>query len=48
MYESARAAGGQQQAGPQGGPSTGDQQQQSAGEKGKKVEDADFEVVDDK
>ncbi len=47
MYEAARAAGGpQQQAGPQAGP-TGSQQQ-AAGDQGKKVEDADFEVVDDK
>ncbi len=47
MYEYARAAGGtQQQAGPQAG-ATG-AQQQAAGDQGKKVEDADFEVVDDK
>jgi molecular chaperone DnaK len=49
MYESARAqqpGGPQQQAGPEGGPAGG--QQQPAGDQGKKVEDADFEVVDDK
>jgi len=50
MYESAKAqqpGGAQQQGGPQGGPA-GEQQQQPAGDQGKKVEDADFEVVDDK
>jgi len=50
MYESAKAqqpGDAQQQAGPQGGPAGG-QQQQPAGDQGKKVEDADFEVVDDK
>jgi molecular chaperone DnaK len=50
MYESARAqqpGGAQQEAGPQGGPAGG-QQQQPPGDQGKKVEDADFEVVDDK
>ncbi len=49
MYESAKAqqpGGAQQQAGPEGGPAGG--QQQQAGDQGKKVEDADFEVVDDK
>lgn len=47
MYESAKSAGAQQQAGPQeaGGPSA---QQQASGDSGKKVENADFEVVDDK
>ncbi|MCX6134157.1 MAG: molecular chaperone DnaK [Ignavibacteriales bacterium] len=51
MYESARA---QQTAGPTTGqPSEGQeqqqqQQQQASADKGKKVEDADFEVVDDK
>jgi molecular chaperone DnaK len=50
MYESARAAGGPQQGGPQAGPTGGQQQQQQPppGDQGKKVEDADFEVVDDK
>ena len=47
MYESARAqqpeTGGPQQQGPQGGQQGGD-----GGEGGKKVENADFEVVDDK
>lgn len=44
MYESAK---GQQAGGPTPGqPSEG--QQQPSGDKGKKVEDADFEVVDDK
>jgi len=50
MYESARAqqpGGAQQEAGPQGGPA-GAQEQQASGDKGKKVEDDDFEVVDDK
>jgi molecular chaperone DnaK len=47
MYESAKAAGGSQAAGPQ--PEAGQQQQQQqSGEGGKKVENADFEVVDDK
>ncbi len=47
MYESTR---GQQAGGPTAGqPSEGQQQQQQpSGDKGKKVEDADFEVVDDK
>jgi molecular chaperone DnaK len=47
MYESAR---GQQAGGPSAGqPSEGQQQQQQpSADKGKKVEDADFEVVDDK
>ncbi|MBI5463369.1 MAG: molecular chaperone DnaK [Ignavibacteriales bacterium] len=47
MYEAAKSAGSQQgpQAGPQGGPAGGPQQ---GGEGGKKVENADFEVVDDK
>jgi molecular chaperone DnaK len=44
MYQRA-TAGAQQQAGPTPG---GAQQEQPAGEKGKAVEDADFEVVDDK
>jgi molecular chaperone DnaK len=50
MYESAKGQqpGGPQQAGPQGGPAGGAQQQQPTGDQGKKVEDADFEVVDDK
>ena len=50
MYESARAAGAQQQApfAGESGPTGGQQQQPPAGDQGKKVEDADFEVVDDK
>ena len=47
MYESARSqqseSGGPQQQGPQGGPQGG-----QGGDGGKKVENADFEVVDDK
>jgi hypothetical protein len=50
MYESAKTAGGPQASGPQ--PGAGEQQQQQppqqGGEGGKKVENADFEVVDDK
>ncbi|HEY6953068.1 MAG TPA: molecular chaperone DnaK [Bacteroidota bacterium] len=47
MYESAKSAGGPQPGGPQ--PGAGQQQQQQGGaEGGKKVENADFEVVDDK
>ena len=47
MYESAKSAGGPQAGGPQ--PGAGQQQQQQGGaEGGKKVENADFEVVDDK
>jgi molecular chaperone DnaK len=49
MYESAR---GQQAGGPTAGQASEGQQQQQqqqpSGDKGKKVEDADFEVVDDK
>ncbi|HTP79312.1 MAG TPA: molecular chaperone DnaK [Bacteroidota bacterium] len=46
LYESARG----QQSGPQAGPQPGPQEQdkKSGGEGGKKVENADFEVVDDK
>ena len=44
MYQQATQAGDQQGAGPQGGPAGG--AQQGAGEK--KVEDAQYEVVDDK
>ena len=50
MYESARAqqpgnaSGGK----PPEGAEQQQQQQQTSGDKGKKVEDADFEVVDDK
>ncbi|MFH0989101.1 MAG: molecular chaperone DnaK [bacterium] len=47
MYESAKSAGAQQQAGPQESGEAS-QQQQSGGDSGKKVENADFEVVDDK
>jgi len=49
MYESAKGAAGPQAGGPQ--PEAGQQQQQQqqqGGEGGKKVENADFEVVDDK
>jgi hypothetical protein len=47
MYEAAKnQPGGQQGPSQQGGPQP-DQQSQS-GESGKKVENADFEVVDDK
>ena len=46
MYESAKAGDGPQSGGPQPGP--GPQQQQGGGDGGKKVENADFEVVDDK
>ena len=46
MYESAKAGDGPQSGGPQPGP--GAQQQQGGGDGGKKVENADFEVVDDK
>ena len=44
MYESARAAGAQQQApfAGESGPTGGQQQQPPAGDQGKKVEDADF------
>ena len=45
MYESAR---GQQAGGPPPGQAAGEPQPQPEGDKGKKVEDADFEVVDDK
>ena len=48
MYEAAK---GQQAGGPgagQPGPEQQQQQQQPGGDKGKKVEDADYEVVDDK
>jgi len=47
MYESAKAAGGPQAGGPRPGADQ-QQQQQGSGEGGKKVENADFEVVDDK
>ncbi len=47
MYESAKSAGGPQPGGPQPGADQ-QQQQQPAGDGGKKVENADFEVVDDK
>ena len=47
MYESAKSAGGPQPGGPQPGADQ-QQQQQGGGEGGKKVENADFEVVDDK
>ncbi len=47
MYESAKSPGGPQAEGPQPG-SGQQQQQQQGGEGGKKVENADFEVVDDK
>ncbi len=49
MYEASRgqqAGAGPQAEGPSAGPAAGEQQQ--GGEKGKKVEDADYEVVDDK
>ena len=49
MYEAARgqqAGAGPQAQGPPPGQAAGEQQQ--GGEKGKKVEDADYEVVDDK
>ncbi len=46
MYDSAKSAGGPQQGGPQ--PGAGQQQQQQGGGGDKKVENADFEVVDDK
>jgi molecular chaperone DnaK len=45
MYESARA---QQAPGGQPAGGTGTQQQQATGDQGKQVENADFEVVDDK
>ncbi len=49
MYESARAAGApQQEPGQQAGPTGGQQQAPPSGDAGKKVEDADYEVVDDK
>jgi molecular chaperone DnaK len=48
MYESAKTAGGPQAGGPQPGPDQQQQQQQQGGDGGKKVENADFEVVDDK
>jgi molecular chaperone DnaK len=48
MYESAKAAGGPQGGGPQPGPGPQPQQEQGGGDGGKKVENADFEVVDDK
>jgi len=48
MYESAKAAGGPQAGGPQPGSGQQQQQQQGGGDGGKKVENADFEVVDDK
>lgn len=48
MYESAKSAGGPQAGGPQPGADQQQQQQQQGGEGGKKVENADFEVVDDK
>jgi len=48
MYESAKSAGGPQPGGPQPGAGPQQQQQQGGGEGGKKVENADFEVVDDK
>ena len=50
MYESAKTAGGPQAGGPQPGADQQQQQQQQqqGGEGGKKVENADFEVVDDK
>ena len=48
MYESAKSAGGPQPGGPQPGAEQQQQQQQGGGEGGKKVENADFEVVDDK
>ncbi len=47
MYESAKGSGGPQAGGPQPGAGQ-QQQQQQGGEGGKKVENADFEVVDDK
>jgi molecular chaperone DnaK len=47
MYDAAKSAGGPQAGGPQPGPGQ-QQQQQQGGEGGKKVENADFEVVDDK
>ncbi len=45
MYQQATQAGAAPGAGPQGGPSEGPQQ---GGSSGKKVEDAQYEVVDDK
>jgi molecular chaperone DnaK len=51
MYEAAKTAGPQPGAEPQAGPQDGSQHQQSPGgntDGGKKVENADFEVVDDK
>lgn len=50
MYEAAKAAGPQPGAGAQSGPQSGEQQQSGGGtaDGGKKVENADFEVVDDK
>lgn len=45
MYEAAR---GQQAGGAAPGQASGGEQQQASGDKGKKVEDADYEVVDDK
>jgi molecular chaperone DnaK len=47
MYESAKSAGAPQPGGPQPGAEQ-QQQQQQGGDGGKKVENADFEVVDDK
>jgi molecular chaperone DnaK len=47
MYDSAKTAGGPQAGGPQPGADQ-QQQQQQGSEGGKKVENADFEVVDDK
>ncbi|HTP12929.1 MAG TPA: molecular chaperone DnaK [Bacteroidota bacterium] len=47
MYESAKSPGGPQAGGPPPGAGQ-EQQQQQGGEGGKKVENADFEVVDDK
>jgi molecular chaperone DnaK len=49
MYEATRgqqAGAGPQAEGPSAGQAPGEQQQ--GGDKGKKVEDADYEVVDDK
>lgn len=48
MYDAAKTAGGPQAAGPQPEAGQQQQQQQQGGEGGKKVENADFEVVDDK
>lgn len=45
MYESVKGAQGP---GPQAGPSGGQEERQKSGDSDKKVEDADFEVVDDK